>query len=154
MASAMTQPYRIVAMDEFPQQDKVEVLRKELIDFQKCVKGNPQRLLALCDIGAIDGHQLDSECCQPVSAITCQAVMREAVLKIATGMSVDGKDGNWSCGFLGSRWFDLDASDYGCAYIRCAFYSRKHFNDKASDKEAVWPCDKPYMLRITIEKTA
>ena len=149
----MTQPFRIVEAAEWPTEDKVATLRQELKDFQKCVKGNPMRLLALMDVGAIDGSQLDSEVCQPVSAATCQGVMREAIYKMVCVMNVDGSDGHWSCGMFGSRWFDLDAADYDCAYIRCAFYSRKHFNDKASDKEAVWPCDKPYMLRITIEKT-
>lgn len=131
---------------DWPKDDVIDTLRKELTDFQKCVKGNHLRLMALCDVSAIDGHYLDSVACKPVSVATCQSVMREAVHKIVSGMKVDGKDGNWSCGFLGSRWFDLAAETYDCAYIRCAFYSRKHYKGR-------WPVEQPYMLRITIEKT-
>jgi hypothetical protein len=129
-----------------PASDLVEDLRKELIDFQKCVKGNLFRLDALCDIGVIDGHDLEPDLCVPLMPFVARAIGREAVAMIMGGMTVDGTDGNWSCGFLGSRWFDMDAKDYGCAFIRCAFYSKKHF-------AGAWPSDKPYMLRITAEKT-
>lgn len=140
MASAV-----LTSFDMF-NDEHIEVLRKELKDFQKCALRNPQRLEALCDFVVVDGSKIDSELCKPVSENCKRGAAEEAFYKIVTGMPIDGKKGNWSCGFMGSRWFDLDAEEYGVDYIRCAFYSKKHY-------QGTWKYAKPYVLAITIENT-
>ena len=135
--------YEVKAMDSLPD---VEPLRKELAAFQKCVEGDGWRLLSLCEVSAISGYALDPESCAPIDPKVLKAVAGAAFKKVAEGMEVNGKFGQWSCGFLGSRWFDLKAEDFGLDYVRCAFYSKKHYTGK-------WECDKPYMIQITAEKS-
>jgi hypothetical protein len=135
----------IFSMNDFPKDEYIETLRKELKDFQKSVLRNPQRLRALCDFLVVDGSAY-SELCKPVSENCKRGAVQEAFYKVVMGMRIDGKEGNWSCGFMGSRWFDLNAEEYDVAHIRCAFYSKKHY-------EGEWKYSKPYALAITIENT-
>ena len=125
--------------------DSSDAKRDELIAYQKCVLGNnPGRLDALTKFYCVDGSKLDPECCVPVPKYLKDAIMKEVVQKILVGMKVNGKPGNWSCGELGSRWFDIDADKYGVDYIRVAFYSKKG--------DAKWDEDKPYLIVVTVEK--
>jgi len=126
----------------------VEPLRKELKDYQNCVQGNPRMVLAITEVSIVSGHMLEPEMCAPIDRNLLRQIMHDAVMMIVLGMKVNGKPNSWSCGFLGSRWFDMDAEAYGLDYIRCAFYSRKHYQKS----DGAWKCDKPYMLQITAEK--
>ena len=135
--------YEVKAMDSLPD---VSPLRKELIAFQKCVKGDGWRLLSLCEVSALCGSAIDPGCCAPIDRKVLKAVDGAAVKKVVEGMEVNGEFGQWSCGFLGSRWFDLKAEDFGLDYVRCAFYSKKHYKGK-------WEHDKPYVIQITAEKS-
>jgi len=125
--------------------ERLAVLRKELADWQKCVKGEYFRLCGLTQICAIDGHRLDAGNCAPIEKALLKRVMADFVSIVLEGRPITGGQGNWSCGFMGSRWLDMDASKYDLDYIRVAFYSRKHFKDN-------WTCDKPYIIQITCEK--
>jgi hypothetical protein len=126
--------------------DHAENLTKELKAYLKCVKGDPRRFLALTDYGAICGSKLDSGCCKPVDAQIIQHVLHDFIsLVVEGGFKVNGKRGDWSVGFMGSRWLDMNAADYNVTYIRVAFYSKKYYN-------GVWPHEKPYNITITIEK--
>ena len=125
----------------------IEQLRTELGNFQKLVTGKRDMLLALCDIGGVDGHQLDSSSCAPISDHTIQAVLQHVVQIIVNGAKLNGKPKGWSVGFMGSRWMDIPAEPFGLDYIRVAFYSKKHY--KGDDG---WDCPKPYLMRVTCEK--
>jgi hypothetical protein len=126
--------------------DFAENLTKELKAFLKCVKGDPRRFLALTECGAICGSKLDSDSCKPVDRQVLNSVMIDFIhLVVGGGFKVNGKSGDWSVGFMGSRWLDMNAADYDVDYVRVAFYSKKYYN-------GVWPHEKPYHITITIEK--
>jgi hypothetical protein len=119
---------------------------KELEDFTKCVKGNPSRFMALCNMTVICGSELEAFCCKPVDKDILRRILRDAGEMIIYGnMKVNGKVNNWSNGNIGSRWFDMDAKKYGVNYIRGAFYSKKHYKSE-------WKCDTPYAINIIVEK--
>ncbi len=126
--------------------DTSDARREELINFQKCVKGNLPRLLALTDIGICCGSAVDSDLCVAIPKPVLGRVIHDAVKLMVTGMKVCGGVNNWSSGCFGSRWFDMDASEYGLDHIRAAFYSKKHSSGE-------WTWDKPYAIRIIAEKT-
>lgn len=143
--------------DIFLEKDKVNALRTELENYLKCVKGNYDRLLALTSISSIDAYGLNQKCCDRipnwrikdkdgkcVGGVSVET-SREIILRILNGQKVNGKDGEWSCGFLGSRWCDLDASKWGIDYVRCAFYSKKSC-------KGGWTLDKPFAIQIICEK--
>ena len=126
--------------------ETLEAMRQEVRDYQRCVTKNPARFLALTDCRAVCGSALDSECCAPIPRKVLEQVLQHAVYRILDGdMQIKGGYNNWSVGFMGSRWIDLDASQWGLDYVRCAFYSKKFFQNE-------WKGDKPYKLHITCEK--
>ncbi len=121
-------------------------LKKELKDFLKCVQGDASRFLALTDYGAICGSHLDSQCCKPVAGEIIQQILRDFIFMVVRGgFKINGKPGDWSVGFMGSRWLDMNARTYNVDYVRVAFYSKKHY-------KGVWSHEKPYHITITIEK--
>ena len=122
-------------------------LKSDLVNFLKCVQGNAALFLALCEYGAADGHNLDPECCSPIADHTMQRILRDGLRIMISNKPVNGKPGNWNCGFLGSRWLDMNAREYGLDYIRCAFYSKKCGGGE-------WPHSKPYAIMITAEKAS
>lgn len=126
--------------------DHAKALTKELKDYLKCVKGNASRFLAITDFGAICGSSLDPSCCKPVPPHIIQEVLRDFVQMVYEGgFKINGKPNDWSVGFLGNRWLDMNAESYGVDYIRVAFMSKKNY-------KGVWNSDKPYHVTITIEK--
>jgi hypothetical protein len=134
------------AAEMFPANALLEEMRKEMRDYQKCVAGKPALILALTDISSICGSALDPESCAPIPREVLKEVLRHAVFRILDGvMEVRGGMGHWSMGGFGSRWIDLDASQWGLDYVRCAFFSKKFHKGE-------WKCDKPYQLQITCEK--
>lgn len=120
--------------------------KKELENFLKvCATYGEPLLHNICRISAIDGHSLD-ECCAPIEKGLLQKAMAMCVSRIISGAKVNGKDGHFSNGFLGSRWMDLDgwARTNGLTHCRCAFYSKKFSKE--------WDDDKPYRIVLTVEK--
>ena len=71
-------------------------------------------------------------------------IMLDFVQLCVDGTKVSGKTNNWCNGSFGSQWLDMDAAHYGLDHIRCAFY--------AKETSADWDKEKPFMVRITIEK--
>jgi hypothetical protein len=127
-------------------EDHAAALTKELKDYLKCVKNNVPRFLAITDFGAICGSSLDPGCCKPVDKKMIQHVLHDFIALVSEGgFKINGKRGDWSVGFLGNRWLDMDAKSYAVDYIRVAFYSKKHY-------DGVWPHEKPYNITITVEK--
>ena len=133
-------------IDKMMDETANDLKKKELQNFLKVCEGKPSLLRQICDIGAIDGHSLDSEACAPIERFFIYKAMSHCVNRILEGCEVNGKDGHFSCGFLGSRWMDLDdwARAYGLTHCRCAFYSKK-FSEE-------WKSDKPYLIQLTVEK--
>jgi hypothetical protein len=128
-------------------QQKSKERGDELEQFLKCVKGNPRRFFALCAFGHADGADLDPGCCAPINdGKLVQHVLYDALHIIISDRPVNGKEGNWSNGFMGSRWLDMDAKKYGLDYIRLAFYSKKNYQGKT------WRHEKPYAISVTMEK--
>lgn len=122
-------------------------MRTELENFTRVIKNKPLCFFALCELGFIDGANVD-DCCEPVPTETMARVKKDVFEKLMSGdMMVDGTDGNWSVGSFGSRWFDLDAKAYGLDYIRGAFYSKSFAED------GVWEHDKPYVIQVMVEKS-
>lgn len=62
---------------------------------------------------------------------------------------VNGKYGNWSCGYMGSRWADCEINTRNC---RFAFYSRKH-NPTSFPAEMDEHYGKKYNYAIMIDPT-
>ena len=129
-----------------PKEQTINKLRKELQTYLNVVKDNPMMFFHLTSFGAIDGHTLDPECCKPIDNSVLQKVCKDALQQILQGMKVDGTPNNWSCGFLGSRWFDIDTDKYNLAHIRVAFYS------KTSSPKLIEKYGKPFVIQITCEK--
>ena len=139
--------YNVSFDRKLPSEDKIEKQRKELQVFLNCVKHNPEAFEKLCDLGIVSGHELDSECCAPVEKKVLLKVGLDFVKLLLSGeQKINGKMGHWSCGFMGSRWCDLKASDYGLDYVRCAFYSKNFY-------EGEWKHTEPFVIQITCEKT-
>ena len=135
------------ADEMYPANDILEEMRKEMIDFQKCVAGKEGLFFALTDISAVCGSAF-SDCCARIPRPVLREVLMAATLRIIHGnMKVDGKMGHWSMGGFGSRWADMDGSHWGLDYIRCAFYSKKFHKGE-------WKHDKPYRIQIMCEKSA
>ena len=122
-----------------------DVRKQELIDFQKRVKGNPHELDKITYYGFNCGSKIEPSLCEPIDKSTMRDICVDSGRMILKGMKVNGEEGQWSNGFMGSRWFDMDAKKYGCDYIRVAFYSKKFYPGK-------WSGDKPYRIIITAEK--
>jgi hypothetical protein len=130
--------------DLFINKDVSTKRREELVNFTKIIKGNPERLNALCGIQVIDGSALD-ECCKSVGMDKLKTIMRDAVALLISGkMVVNGKENNWSNGCFGSRWFDMNAEKYGVDYIRGAFYTKKESGSE-------WKHAKSYHIQIIVE---
>lgn len=109
--------------------------RKELTNYLKLVKGNAAMMSGITTVMSRDCGPLKME------ADVKQRKIYEITSKILDGMKVNGKEGQWSCGMFGSRWFDADEDNFGC---RVAFYSKKFQKD--------WNFEKPYAITITFER--
>lgn len=110
-----------------------EPKREELTTWATLVRGRPDRFTALTSLGVSNEvFRANKE------------VIREGIRRIlSTEMKVDGSPGNWSCGFLGSRWFDYTHNGKD---VRVAFYSKKHY---PTGKE--WKFKEPYAITFAIE---
>lgn len=123
--------------------DGIEEMRAELTNYNKCVAGNPTRFNALTTVKVYDGHDLDGDCCKPIDKNVMGEITQEIMRKIVFGkMKVDGKMGQWSCGFMGSRWFDYE--DDRLTHCRVAFHSKKFHKTQ-------WKQATPYGIVITME---
>lgn len=143
MATFISDPKKIAEMMD---DTIVEQKRLELKNFLKVCEHRPELLHSICSISAVDGHSLDPECCAPISDTLLHKAMTRCVETIVAGCKMGSKDGQFSNGGFGSRWLDLDhwAQENGLDHCRCAFYSKKF--------SKVWKQDKPYAIRLTVEK--
>jgi hypothetical protein len=125
------------AMEMFSdkKQQEVDDKRSELKNYLKLVKNNEQMMIGLTNVVSRDAGYLKME---PAEKRRKIGIVLD---KILGGMKVNGKEGQWSCGCFGSRWFDADEDNYGC---RVAFYSKKFQKD--------WDWEKPYTISITFER--
>ena len=120
--------------DEMVQE--VELKRKELQDYLKCVAGKPAMFYGITTVLIRDTGRIK------MSREYVDKKAREILYLILSGdMKVNGKEGHWSCGCFGSRWYDADDGQIGC---RVAFYSKKFDKD--------WEWDKPYAIGFTFER--
>ena len=134
------------AMNMFISDNKHKVLMDELTIYQKVVKYNPQMFYKITTASFVCGSDIDPESCSPITEEIKNSIIRYVFSKILDGMKINGEFENWSCGFLGSRWFDIDASKFGISYIRVAFYSKKYNPQSVIG-------DKPFFITITAEKS-
>jgi len=102
--------------------------RKELEVFVKLLKTAPRVILSktkvLLNPDALKQAKVGVEMAKTLDAwwkLTCAGGGMSDWL-MNNDHKVNGKFGNWSAGFLGSRWADCDISGRRC---RIAFYSRK-----------------------------
>tara|TARA_R110001592_G_scaffold322743_1_gene601733 strand:+ start:85 stop:546 length:462 start_codon:yes stop_codon:yes gene_type:complete len=110
-------------------EDKISEIRKELEAYVKVLNKNPLELIQKTFISlnnAALSTQWASE--EEVDKIKCwwnnPATQPRIIEWLVSGKhKVNGKFGNWSAGFLGSRWADCEINGRRC---RFAFYSRKH----------------------------
>ena len=138
--------YSVSTNFELPADTKIEQLRKELEIFLNCVKGNYANFQKLCFFSLVDGHKLDPTVCDPLDKQTLHAVGFHFINLMLDGkQKINGETNNWSCGFMGSRWCDLNAADFDLDHIRAAFYSKKHYQGE-------WKYEKPFVIQITCEK--
>jgi hypothetical protein len=120
--------------------------RDELEAFLKVIVGKPHLLEGICEFGFVDGSNV-SDCCAPIPDFQALShrIFHELVINMLKGMKANGKAKQWKCGFLGSRWLDMDPRKYGLDSIRCAFYSKKYAVSE-------WKYQKPYVIQIMLEK--
>jgi hypothetical protein len=114
----------------------------ELEKFLQCVKGNEQRLHALCNLKTIyyrDDNPIDWISKTKEEHDSVEMLTEKMIKRILSGeQEVNDKKGQWNNGCFGSRWYD-DRNTY--TECRVAFYSRKTEKD--------WKHDKPYLLGFT-----
>jgi hypothetical protein len=146
----MATPRIIKDVDPFISDDTAATRKKDIEDWNRCIKHNMRRLFALTKIGYRCGSTLDNECCAPIPDDKMAAIMNEYIVpRILSGeMKVNGDIENWSNGCFGSRWADFKARPHGLDYIRVAFYSKKC--DVPPGK--TWKFDKPYYIVVQFEK--
>jgi hypothetical protein len=131
----------------FKSDDHISKLKQDVLNFQKVIRNNPQRLIAIADFGIVSGQQIDPESCGHIDPAVLRLIIGEAGHILTSGNpKINGKTNNWSVGAFGSVWMDLDARKYGIDHIRLAYYS------KTTSKDG-WSWDKPILLRITAEKS-
>jgi len=134
----------------FENDAQIASLRKEVIDYQKCILGNYIRLIALTEIVGLDGYHADPESCTQLPSGLVQKVLRGLVERLLIGLPLKGGYNAWSVGDFGSRWIDLDPLDFGSkgeiSHIRCAFYSKK------ATAPGNWEHEKPFYIRVMVEK--
>jgi hypothetical protein len=129
--------------------------RKELETYLKLLSIEPYDMLQRTFI-IINPHTLDPQEVgqEEATAIEKWWMNKETKQKLIDWFrtnehKVNGKFGNWSAGFLGSRWADTEINGRNC---RLAFYSRKHnpesFSPEMDEKEG-----KKYNYALMIDPT-
>ena len=131
---------RAITMEDLPTKEHVDALQTELTNFLKVVKKNPQLLSALCEFGVVDAARFDSSMtrCTKDQLNGAGAII---IQKVLNGQQCNGKEGQWSCGWMGSRWCDIEAPDFSA---RCAFYSKRFYKGE-------WKREEPYFIQLTVE---
>lgn len=122
-------------------EEKLDVRRKELEVFVKLLKTAPLSVLPktmVCLNPCVEGYE--DWWGHPA---TKSGVKRWL---LGNDHKVNGKFGNWSAGFLGSRWADCEINGKNC---RFAFYSRKTDAHNFPDENSGTNLDgKNYLLSI------
>jgi hypothetical protein len=123
--------------------EKCDPMRDELKSFLKCISKNPARASALTKFIVEDGSIHMPSMLMPVPMDIRNEIACSVVQRLLNGkMKVDGSEGNWSVGFMGSRWFDHE--DDRLAHCRVSFHSKKFYKGE-------WKSDKPYVIRMMLE---
>jgi hypothetical protein len=107
---------------------KIDARRNELKVFVKLLREQPERILKSTCI-TLNPHTLDpnevgeKQAKEIADWWKSQATLIDWLKWIKTNKhEVNGKYGNWSAGFMGSRWADCEINGRNC---RVAFYHRK-----------------------------
>lgn len=129
--------------------NQIADLRQEMENYAKCMKGHKERIEELTYIGLASGHMRFPDACEFVSRQTLIKIGEDFMYRVYKGTRVDGTPNNWSVGFMGSRWLDMEGEIYGVDSIRAAFYSKKYYTKHTGKK---WTFEKPYAITITVEK--
>ena len=132
---------RAITSADLPTNERVDALRNELTNFLKVVKKNPQLLAALCEFGVVDGARFDPYLLKPCTKDQLNGAGAIIIQKVLNGQQCNGKEGQWSCGWMGSRWCDIEAPDFSA---RCAFYSKRFYKGE-------WKREEPYFIQLTVE---
>jgi len=108
---------RSATAEDFPEDDKLEQRRMELFNFLKEYRNNLTRKDASLFLNP------NSPAPQSVVSWFNAPATRRAFLEFfAKDFAVNGEEGDWSNGFMGSRWSDPKINGHR---IRLAYYSRK-----------------------------
>ena len=123
--------------------EKCDPMRDELKNYLKCIHKHPKVMSELTRFIVEDGSIHEPRLLKKVSYDTTMEVGCGIVQMLLNGkMKVDGSEGNWSVGFMGSRWFDYEHEQLD--YCRVAFYSKKFYKGE-------WKSNKPYLIKATME---
>lgn len=126
--------------------DASEKNRKELENYLSYVAGNQDLLESITTIKmsySIFGGMRPIDSLPQFRIDRIKTLTEKILKKILSGkMKVDGTRGNWSNGFLGSRWFDIDSASVALT-CRVCFYSRKELGKSAKN---------PYLLGLCFEE--
>jgi hypothetical protein len=122
-------------LDRLTDETRLEDLRKELDVFVMLLNTRPDLLMrATCVYNAGDQTGFDKD------RLT-QFLFNHSH---AVGAGAGAEVGEWSCGFLGSRWVDAPVGRHG-ETRRLAFYSRKH--DPQNFKQIPSKCFLVYLMQ-------
>lgn len=109
-------------------EQKLDIRRKELELFVKLLRNSPERILKSIHI-TLNPHTLDpgevgaKQAREIADWQKSQATLTKWLKWIKTNKHKEnGKYGNWSAGFMGSRWADCEINGRNC---RVAFYTKK-----------------------------
>lgn len=121
---------------------EIDSKHKELRTYLDVIAYNPNRFNALTCVVVKDfGGYCDLI---PLTKEERDKYSQEIMMKIVHGMEINGKKGQWSNGFMGSRWFDWE-NKITKTSCRVAFYSKKYQKD--------WDFPKPYAITLSFEKS-
>ena len=133
---------------------EINTRKKELDAYLSLLKSFPREMLERTFI-AINPHALRPEEVGEKEADAIKKWWEDGATKQqfciwmdTNDHKINGKYGNWSCGFLGSRWADCDINGRRC---RLAFYTRKNNPTSLQNIEEVF--GKKYDYAITIDPT-
>ncbi len=120
--------------------------RIELETYLKFIAEKPDLMETITDCRmtySVFGVERNIDNLLPFRQERIKTLQEKIVKKILSGkMKVDGSRGNWSNGFLGSRWFDIDSASVALT-CRVSFYSRRQFGNDG---------DSPYRMLFSFEE--
>jgi len=108
--------------------EEIKTLKKELETYLKILRNRPremmERTFILLNPHTIEPAEVGDKMAEEIRNWWNDETKDKVCVWMDTNEhKCNGKYGNWSCGWLGSRWADCDINGRRC---RLAFYSRKH----------------------------